>query len=403
MKGLSFRLLFGGLFHKKLRLFLSVLGIIIGVSALFLMNTFGEATKEKTLKEIETFGPDLLMVIPGQVRVTGGRAIQAEQVITLKMEDAQALEKISGLKALSPLCAGPVTARYSFKTITTTLNGVNESYLSLRKFTLLEGRNFLKSEIIGYKKVAILGYKVKQELFGGESAEGKVILLDKLPFTVIGVLNPIGIDASNQDQDDQILVPVTTAMSALFNVDYLTGIYMAVEDASLLPVVERSVENLLMKRHKVTPQTKDFNIIKAEDILKFRKEASNLFTILVQSISILCLIVGSLGVTAIMLLSVNERRKEIGLRLALGASRKSILFQFLFESLFIALLGGLIGLLLGILLSLILLPLLKYPLILPFKPILVSSFLTMVFGLISGVYPAYKASQIDPAILLKGL
>ncbi len=403
MKGLSFRLLFGGLFHKKLRLFLSVLGIIIGVSALFLMNTFGEATKEKTLKEIETFGPDLLMVIPGQVRVTGGRAIQAEQVITLKMEDAQALEKISGLKALSPLCAGQVTARYSFKTITTTLNGVNERYLSLRKFSLLEGRNFLKSEIIGYKKVAILGYKVKQELFGGESAEGKVILLNKLPFTVIGVLNPIGIDASNQDQDDQILIPVTTAMSALFNVDYLTGIYMAVEDASLLPVVERSVENLLMKRHKVTPQTKDFNIIKAEDILKFRKEASNLFTILVQSISILCLIVGSLGVTAIMLLSVNERRKEIGLRLALGASRKSILFQFLFESLFIALLGGLIGLLLGILLSLILLPLLKYPLILPFKPILVSSFLTMVFGLISGVYPAYKASQIDPAILLKGL
>ncbi|MGC9142104.1 MAG: ABC transporter permease [Caldimicrobium sp.] len=403
MNTLKLKLLLGGILHKKLRLFLSVLGIIIGVSALFLMNTFGEAAKKKTLKEIETFGPDILMILPGQVRVSAGRAIQTEQKTTLKMEDAQALEKIYGIKALSPLFSGTGTARYSFKTITTMLNGVNESYIFLRKFSLIEGRNFLKGEITGYKKVAILGYKVKKELFGEESAEGKVILINKLPFVVIGVLSPIGIDASNQDQDDQILVPITTSMSSLFNADYLSGIYVAVENPSLIPQIERNIEELLLKRHRVSPSNIDFNIIKAEDIFKFSLEASKLFTTLVQSISILCLLVGSLGVTAIMLLSVNERKKEIGLRLAIGASRRGVLLQFLLESILITFVGGLVGLLIGGLLSIILLPLLKYPWVFPFKPIIVSSALTVFFGLISGVYPAYKASQIDPAILLKGL
>lgn len=400
---LYFRLFLGGIFHKKLRLFLSILGIIIGVSALFLMNTFGESAKLKTLKEIETFGPEILMVIPGQVRVRAGRAIQTEQTVTLKMEDALALEKIPGIKSYSPIFSGQGTARYQFKTLFTTLNGVNEAYLIIRKFPLLEGRNFLKEEISGYKKVAILGYKVKQELFGKDLAEGKTILINKLPFRVIGVLAPIGIDASNQDQDDQILVPVTTAMSTLFNVDYLTGIYVACLSPSEVPVVEKQVESLLMKRHKVGPQNKDFNLVKAEDIFKFRAEASRLFTSLVQSISIICLLVGSLGVTAIMLLSVNERRKEIGIRLAVGASKRKILIQFLLESVFISFIGGLIGLLMGGILSLIFLPLLKYPFVFPLKPILVSSLLTIAFGLISGIYPAYKASQIDPALLLKGL
>lgn len=403
MKKITFKLLFGGILHKKLRLFLSVLGIIIGVSALFLMNTFGEAAKKKTLKEIETFGPDILMVIPGQVRVRAGRAIQTEQAVTLKMEDAMVIEKISGIKAISPLYTGIGIVRYSHRTLTTTINGVNEEYLSLRKFPLMEGRNFIKSEIINYKKVAILGSKVKKELFGEDTAEGKIILINKLPFKVIGVLNPIGIDASNQDQDDQILIPISTTMASLFNVDYLTGIYISVENPSLIHQVESNVENLLMKRHQVSLKNKDFNVVKAEDILKVRTEASKLFTTLVQSISIICLIVGSLGVTAIMLLSVNERKKEIGLRLATGATRREILFQFLMESIFIALIGGLVGLFLGIFLSLIFLPILKYPLVFPFKPIFLSSLLTIVFGLVSGVYPAYKASKIDPAILLKGL
>jgi len=403
MRKIKFRLFFGGILHKKLRLFLSVLGIIIGVAALFLMNTFGEAAKVKTLKEIETFGPELLMVIPGQARVSAGRAIQTEQTITLKMDDAQALRKLAAIQYLSPAYTGTGTARFQFKTLTTTINGVSEDYLKLRKFNLLEGRNFLKSEILEYKKVAILGYKVKQELFGSEPAENKAILVNKLPFVVIGVLEPIGIDASNQDQDDQILVPVTTAMSSLFNADYLTGIYLSIASASLVPKIEKQVEEILMKKHKVNSQNKDFTLVKAEDILKARTQASNLFSTLVQSISLLCLLVGSLGVTAIMLLSVNERRREIGLRLALGASKLGILFQFLLESIFISLSGGLIGLSVGLGLSLIFLPLLKYPLVIPLRPILLSTGLTFFFGLLSGVYPAYRASQIDPAILLKSL
>ncbi len=403
MNNLKLRLIFGGIFHKKLRLFLSVLGIIIGVSALFLMNTFGEAAKIKTLREIETFGPEILMVIPGQVRVKAGRAIQTEQTVTLKPDDAEALRRLSEVRLVSPVSTSSALIRFQEKNLTTVINGVNEEYLKIRKFNLSEGRNFLKTEVSGYKKVAILGNKIKRELFGIDSAENKVILINKLPFRVIGVLEPIGIDASNQDQDDQILVPVTTAMSSLFNVDYLTGIYISVSSEKQVPLIEKQIETLLIKRHRVLPKNKDFNIVKAEDILKFRTEASALFTSLVQSISLLCLLVGSLGVTAIMLLTVNERRKEIGLRLAIGASKKGILLQFLLESVFISLSGGFIGLFIGLVLSLIFLPLLKYPLVMPLKPILISTLLTLIFGLLSGVYPAYKASQIDPATLLKGL
>uniref|UniRef100_A0A832LY37 FtsX-like permease family protein n=1 Tax=Caldimicrobium thiodismutans TaxID=1653476 RepID=A0A832LY37_9BACT len=403
MKRVALKLYLGGVFFKKLRLFLSVLGVIIGVSSLFIMNTFGESAKVKTLQEIETFGPDILMIVSGQVRVRAGRAIQAEQTTTLKLEDAQAIRKISGVQFISPFYTGSVIARYSGKTISTVANGVNEEYLKLRKFALTQGRNFLKDEIAGYKKVAILGYKVKSELFGEEDPIGKTILIQKLPFVVIGVLTPIGIDASNQDQDDQILIPISTAMSALFNVDYLTGIYLSLLSPQLIPEVERQVEALLLKRHKVSPKDKDFNLIKAEDILKFRREASSLFTSLVQSVSLLCLIVGSLGITAIMLLSVNERRKEIGLRLALGATKRDILKQFLWESILISLLGGVTGLTLGLAAIFILLPLLHYPLIIPFKSILVTTGLTIFFGLLSGIYPAYKASKIDPALLLKGM
>lgn len=403
MNFLILRLLLGGIFHKKLRLILSILGIIIGVSALFVMNTFGEAAKIKTLQEIETFGPEILMVVSGQARVRAGRALQAEQTTTLKLEDAQALRKLSAIRFISPLYTGSAIIRYHGRNLSTVVQGVNEEYLKIRKFTLHSGRNLLKEEIIGFKKVAILGHKVKKELFGDEVAEGKVILVNKLPFTVVGVLSPVGVDASNQDQDDQILIPISTAMSALFNVDYLSAIYLSVTSPTLVPLVEKQVDEILLKRHKVSPKDRDFNLIKAEDILKFKTEASTLFSSLVQSISILCLLVGSLGVTAIMLLSVNERRKEIGLRLALGAEKKMILKQFLIESVCISFLGGLIGLLLGFLAIVIFLPLLKYPLVLPLKTILVSTGLTVLFGLLSGIYPAYKASKIDPAILLKGL
>lgn len=397
------KLYFGGIFYKKLRLFLSVLGIIIGVSTLLVMNTFGESAKVKTMREIETFGPEIIMVISGQARVRAGRAIQAEQTTALKLEDAQALRKISGIQLISPIYVGSSIVRYLGKNISTVVQGVNEEYIKLRKFSLIEGRNFLKDEVTGFKKVAILGYKVKRELFGDEKAEGQRILINKLPFIVIGVLEPIGVDASNQDQDDQVLIPITTAMSALFNVDYISGIFISVSYPELVPLIEKQVDEVLLKRHRVSPKEKGFNIIKAEDILKFRTEASSLFSSLVQSISILCLMVGSLGVTAIMLLSVNERRMEIGLRLACGASRRAILKQFLIESMVISLWGGFIGLFIGLLGILVFLPLLKYPLVFPWKPIIVSTGLTIFFGLLSGIYPAYKASRIDPALLLKGL
>ncbi|PMP95469.1 MAG: hypothetical protein C0169_05425 [Thermodesulfobacterium geofontis] len=398
---IKYRLLWGGLFHKKLRLLLSVIGIIIGVSSLLLMNSFGESAKLKTLKEIETFGPEVIMVVAGSVRVHGGRAIQTEITTTLKPDDAEALRKVKGIKYLSPVFNGDAIVRYLGNNLTTIINGVNEEYILIRKFPLAEGRNFLKDEIFGYKKVAILGYKVKNQLFGNEDPMGKIILINKLPFRVIGVLAPIGIDASNADQDDQILIPWSVALSALYNVDYIRSIYLSVESLEEISFIEKQINEILLKRHKVSERNKDFQIVKAEDILEVKTQTTKLFSSLVKSISILCLLVGALGVTAIMTLSVNERKKEIGIRKALGAEDRDILLQFLMESIFITLLGGIIGVLVGVAGSLILLPLFNYPLVFPWSPILISSFLTIIFGIIAGIYPAYKATKIDPIILLR--
>ena len=383
----KYKLLWGGLFHKKLRLLLSITGIIIGVASLLLMNSFGESAKIKTLKEIETFGPDVMMVVAGSVRVHGGRAIQTEITTTLKPSDAEALRKIKVIKYLSPVYNGDAIVRYLGKNLTTIINGVNEEYLLLRKFPLSEGRNLLKDEVLGYKKVAILGYKVKNELFGNENPIGKIILINKLPFRVIGVLAPIGIDASNADQDDQVLIPWSVAISALYNVEIST--------------IAKQIDEILLKLHKVSEKNKDFQIVKAEDILEVKTQTTELFSSLVKSISILCLLVGALGVTAIMTLSVNERKKEIGIRKAIGAEDRDILFQFLVESVFITLLGGIIGILIGIVGSLIFLPLFKYPLVFPWGPIFISALLTIIFGIIAGIYPAYKATKIDPIILLR--
>ena len=398
---IKYKLLWGGVFHKKLRLFLSVIGIIIGVASLLLMNSFGESAKIKTLKEIETFGPEVMIVVAGSVRVHGGRAIQTEITTTLKPADAEALRKIKGIKYLSPVFNGEGIVRYLGNNLTTIINGVNEEYLLLRKFPILEGRNFLKDEILGYKKVAILGYKVKRELFGNENPLGKIILINKLPFRVIGVLSPIGIDASNADQDDQILIPWSVAISAVYNVDYIRSIYLSVENLEEMHLIEKQINGILLKRHKVSEKNKDFEIVKAEDILQVKTQTTKLFSTLVKSISILCLLVGALGVTAIMTLSVNERKKEIGIRKALGAEDRNILFQFLAESVFITLFGGAIGILIGVAGSLIFLPLFNYPLVFPWIPIFTSALLTIFSGIIAGIYPAYKATRIEPIILLK--
>lgn len=398
---LKVRLIFGGVFYKKLRLIFSLIGIIIGVSSLLIMNAFGEAAKIKTLKQIETFGPEVMMILAGNVRVSGGRAIQTEIATTLKPEDAEALKKIGFIRYISPYFIGDAIIRYKGKTFTTVLVGANEEYLNIRKFPIETGRNFLKEEILGYKKVVILGNKIKKQLFEDEDPIGEVILINKLPFRVIGVLSPIGIDASNIDQDDQVIIPYTVALAAIYNIDYIKGIFVSVEDLSFVNLVETQINQILLKRHKVDEKNKDFTVVKAEDILKAKMETTHLFSYLVKSISILCLLVGSLGVTAIMTLAVNERKKEIGIRKALGATEKDILLQFLIESVVITLFGGLIGIVIGIILSLVLLPFLNYPLIFPWFPIVSSVFLTILFGILAGVYPSYKASKIDPVILLR--
>ncbi len=402
MKGMNLRLKFGAIFYKKKRLFLSVLGIVIGVAAVVVMISVGEGAKEKVMREFETFSPDTLTVVAGKTRIRGGRAITVRRYTTLKMEDAEAVKKILGVVRVAPVYEGSVTVEYERETITCTLVGSTPEIFKIRRFSLLEGRIFTQREAYRNGKVAVIGYRVWKELFKDEDPIGKRIRIRKLPFVVVGLMKKMGTDASGRDLDSQVIIPISSATNRVFNVDYISAIFVQTAGEAFLNDVSTNIERILMERHEIrNPQDKDFSIVRAEEILKGKAQSAMIFSVFIVSIAAISLLVGAFGVMAVMILSVKERRKEIGLRKALGATKKDIVLQFLGESMAITMFGGFLGVVAGFLLSLLVCALAKYPFVNPAKPSAVAFAVTFFFGVVSGVYPALKASQIDPIATLR--
>ncbi len=399
MKGswLEYRLLYGAVFHKKVRLFLSVLGIIIGVASLVVMVSVGEGAKKKVLREFETFGSDTIVVMAGKAVVRGGRAIQMELATTLKLEDARPLKRLYGVKRVAPVYDNTVVVEYGRNAASTVAVGTTPAFSKIRRYRLWEGRFFTREEAWKNAKKVVIGWKVKEELFPREDPLGKTIRIRKLPFKVVGVMEKMGTDASGKDQDDQVIVPITSAMNRLFNVDYIKSIFVQVESEGLIDAVARMIDDVMKKRHLIlNGKERDYSIVKAEEILKYKKKSAVMFSGLIASISVISLLVGSFGVMAAMMLAVKERKREIGIRKAFGATRGRILFHFLVESLFITLVGGVLGIALGILISLLAIILAHYPFVLPVKPAVIAIVVTVVFGVFSGLYPAKKAADVDP-------
>ena len=386
------------LLERKVRTILSLSGIIVGVCAVIVMVAVGKGTEAKVTSQITKMGSNLLLVSAGQVKIIAGRARQAKIVTTLELRDADSIiEGISNLKYTAPAQIKKLQVKYGNLSTKTNIVGTTPDIVEIQNHSLLEGRFFDEDEDKGLRRVAIVGKTVVENIFERQDPVGKIIRIGKVPFEVIGVLSPKGLDLYGADQDDQIFIPVKTALRRLFNLDYINTIYVKVKDGASMKQAEEEIGVILRERHHIREgKENDFTILNQTAILEAQQESSRTFTLLIGSIAALSLLVGGIGVLAVMLIAIRERIKEIGIRRAVGAKRRDILIQFLSEALLLSIGGGMIGIVLGVVVAILTAIFAKLPLIIPIDAVGVSFLATFIIGVFFGVYPARKASLLDP-------
>ncbi|PIP20097.1 MAG: peptide ABC transporter permease [Candidatus Omnitrophica bacterium CG23_combo_of_CG06-09_8_20_14_all_40_11] len=386
------------LLERKVRTILSLSGIIVGVSAVIVMVALGKGTEEKVTSQITKMGSNLLLVNAGQVRIIAGRARQTKIVTTLELRDADSIaEGSSGAQYVAPAQLKKMKVKYGNLSTNTSIVGTTPDITAIQNHSLLKGRFFDEDEDKGLRRVAVIGETVVKNIFENQEPIGEAILIGKVPFEVIGVFSPKGLDLYGADQDDRIFIPVRTALRRLFNLDYINTIYVKVKNERLMDMASKEIDSILRERHHIKEgKEADFTILNQDAILEAQKESSKTFTLLIGSIAGLSLLVGGIGVLAVMLISIRERIKEIGIRRAVGAKRRDILAQFLSEALLLSIGGGVIGIALGIAAAVITAIFAKVPLIIPIETVALSFFATFIIGMFFGVYPARKAAFLDP-------
>ncbi len=392
----SLRSALWALTSNRLRTFLTMLGIIIGVGAVITMVAIGEGSRRRIQERLQGLGTNQLLVRPGSQNV-GRTVLAAGSSQTLTEDDAETILKNSEyVSAVSPELSRNAQVKYESKNTNTTITGTRIEFLKVRNFVLAEGRYFSAEEIKGNVKVAVLGQTVEETLFGNAQSVGSIIKINGQNFTVIGVLAGKGQTGMGQNQDDQIMVPLTTAQTRLFGLDFVTTIAVQVYDENMLDEATFDIERALRKTHKLRGDAEnDFSIRNQADILATAQETSDTMAILLASIAAISLIVGGIGIMNIMVVSVTERTKEIGIRKAIGAKRKDILLQFLIEAMVICLFGGLIGVGIGIGSAYVLQWNAGWRTVVTPDSVLLSFGLSVLVGIFFGFYPALKASQAN--------
>jgi putative ABC transport system permease protein len=391
--------------RNKMRSFLTALGIIIGVGAVISMVSIGQGARRGVQDRFNSMGTNLLFVYPGSKKSTGVRS-GAGGWTTLKPEDATAIEQAcSAVKYTSSNSNTRAQVVYGNKNWNTSVQGVGSRYTEVRNWDVEEGIFFDESQVKAAAKVAVLGSEVKKSLFEDEDPIGKIIRVKNIPFRVIGVLISKGESGGFFNRDDMIAVPYTTVMKRLTHQDYISSIDISAVAADQTKEAQSQIEELMRLRHKIAPGADDdFQVRNMTDIAEGAAQATQIMTILLGSIASISLLVGGIGIMNIMLVSVTERIREIGIRMAVGAKQKDILLQFLTEAVVLSFLGGLIGVLFGVGMS----KLLHYISIfstfqtsVSFGSILMAFMFSASVGVFFGFYPARKASRLDPIEALR--
>ena len=392
----SFLMARASLIANKMRSILTMLGIIIGVAAVIALVSIGNGVKQDIQNSISSLGSNLLMVMPGAPRTPGVRP-SAGSMKSLKVSDYEAISKLDGVKAASPMTNGSYVVIYQNKNWTTSVSGVSYNYLDVNNWSMKSGRFLSEKNVQNRERVAVVGKTVVKNLFGDEDPVGAEIRVKNIPFRIIGVLNSKGSGAMGNDQDDMVVIPYTTAMERVEGVDYLRMIYVVGKDENGIDRLQSDIENLLRVRHGIKDTNlDDFNIQNMNSIMETMEETTGTLTLFLGAVAAISLVVGGIGIMNIMLVSVTERTREIGVRKALGATYSVIVTQFLIEAVVISLMGGIIGIILGIGSSKLIGMASGMSTVISVPTIVMSFAFSMAIGLIFGIYPARKAAKLNP-------
>jgi len=396
----SLRIALRALMVNKMRSALTMLGIIIGVSAVIAMIAVGSGAKKRIAEQIASMGSNLLIVLSGS-STSGGLRFGSGTVPTLTADDAKAiLNEIPAVKYVAPTLGGGAQVVFGNQNWSTIVNGTTPEALEIRDWPLAEGRSFTQQDVDGATKVCLLGKTLVDNLFGGIDPIGQIIRIKMVPFTVIGVLASKGQSTQGQDQDDTIIIPLTTAQKKLFGMQFpgmVRVIMVQAREPEVMKDVENQINDLLRQRHHIQPkQDNDFSVRNLTEIMSTAEQSASVMSLLLGAIASISLIVGGIGIMNIMLVSVTERTREIGIRIAVGAKGRDILLQFLIESLVLSLIGGTVGIGIGVAGTLILSSFTQWPTLFSVEAILLAFLFSGSVGVFFGFYPARKASLLNP-------
>ena len=394
-----FKVSIKSLMANKMRSLLAMLGIIIGVGAVISMLSLGAGAKIQVMQKITAMGTNLLVVRPGGHRKGGVRSGSRK---TLTLKDAQSIiQNIEGIELLSPVARGRAQVKYFNQNINTTITGASLTYLKIRNFELDKGRVFSHIEEEGSQRVAVLGAEVVKQLFPNSNPIGERIRIKKVNFTVIGVLKSKG-DQGWFNPDDMIVVPYSSAMKRILGQQHLNEINIKLKEGLDIDKAELEITQLLRKRHRIQADAEnDFHVRNQAEFIEMAASFTRIFSVLLAGIASISLLVGGIGIMNIMLVTVTERTREIGVRKALGAREKDILRQFLLESIIISGSGGIIGIIVGILISVLITTYTDYQTLIETYSIFLSLGVATSVGVFFGYWPAKKAASLDPIEALR--
>ena len=388
--------------RNKMRSMLTALGIIIGVASVVAMVAVGNGAQARITSQVSALGQNLLTVFAGSKK-SGGVNSGLGSASAITLADAEAIQReVPDVAAVSPEVSVTAQAIANGRNWSTTVVGESQDYLKIRDWKLAAGSMFNDSDIRSAAKIAVIGSKTANELFGPLNPVGQSVRIKNIPFTIIGLLESKGAGMGGANQDDRILIPYTTAMKRLTGDRYLRSVNVEIRSSDRMDIAQQQITSLLRQRHRLTSdQGDDFNIFNQKEIADTVNSISKIITLLLGSIAGISLVVGGIGIMNIMLVSVTERTREIGIRIAVGAQPGDIRLQFLIEAVTLSLLGGLIGVLCGVGASNLVGMFADFKAVVSSGSIILAFGVSSVIGIFFGFYPAHKAAALDPIVALR--
>jgi putative ABC transport system permease protein len=384
--------------NNKMRCFLTMLGVIIGVGAVITMLAIGQGSKNSIKAQISEMGSNMIMIFPGAEQ-RGGVRQSSDDMQTLKPSDYEAIASEASLvHYITPSVSSSGQWVNGNNNYPSSAQGVNSQYLGIRQRSVAQGEMFTEEDVKSAAKVAVVGKTLVDNLFpNGEDPIGKVVRFGKIPVTIIGVLDEKGYNTMGQDQDDLALLPYTTVMKRILATDYLQGIQASAVDEDLTDETIEQITEILRAQHKLRDDQEDnFTIRSMQELSEMISSTSSMMTMLLAAVAGISLLVGGIGIMNIMIVSVTERTREIGLRMSIGARGRDIMMQFLIEAVIISVTGGILGILTGSAATWIVSAVAKWPVQIEASSVILSFMVCTIIGIVFGFYPAAKASNLDP-------